>query len=68
MTSNLSSHRTTDIKQEMLSGVQTGSGTPHGRYNIRGIAHVRTNRKDDIFIQRQLGQIFNVYWRGARDF
>ena len=29
MTSNLDSHRTTDIKPEMLSGVQTGNGTPH---------------------------------------
>ena len=48
---------TTDIKPEMLSGVQTGNGIPHDRYNIHGIAHVRTNRKDDIFMQRQLGQI-----------
>ena len=29
MTSHLNSHRTTDIKLEMLSGVQTGNGTPH---------------------------------------
>ena len=48
---------TTDIKPDMLSGVQTGNGIPHDRYNIRGIAHVRTNRKDDIFMQRRLGQI-----------
>ena len=41
----------------MLSGIQPGNGIPHDRYNIRGIAHVRTNRKDDIFIQRRLGQI-----------
>ena len=43
----------------MLSCVQTGNGTPHDKYNICGIAHVRTNRKDDIFMQRRLGQIFN---------
>ena len=43
---------TTDIKPEMLSGVQTGNGTPHDKHNIRGIAHVRTNRKDNIFMQR----------------
>ena len=52
MTSHLNSHGTTDIEPEMLSGVQTGNGTPHGKYNIHGIAHVRTNRKDDIFMQR----------------
>ena len=56
MTSHLNSHRTTDIKPEMLSGVQNGKGTPHDKYNIRGIARARTNRKDDIFMQRQLVQ------------
>ena len=54
MTSHLDSHRTTDIKPEMLSGVQTVNGSPHDKYNIRGIAHGRTNRKDDIFMQRRL--------------
>ena len=49
---------TTDIKPEMLSGVQTGNGTPYDKYNIRGIAYVRTNRKDDIFMQRRLVQSF----------
>ena len=38
----------------MLSGVQTGNGTSHDRYNIHSIAHTRTNRKDDIFIQRRM--------------
>ena len=56
MTCHLDSHRRTDIKPEMLSGVQTGNGTPHDKYNIRGIAHSRTNRKDDIFMQRRLVQ------------
>ena len=41
-----------------VSGVQTGNGIPHDRFNIRGIAHVRTNRKGDIFVQTRLGQIF----------
>ena len=54
MTSHLDSHTTTDVKPDMLSGVQTGSGIPHDRYNIRGIAHARTNKKDDIFMQRRL--------------
>ena len=53
-TSHLDSHGTTDILPEMLLGVQTGNGTPHDEYNIRGIAHARTNRKDDIFVQRRL--------------
>ena len=56
---------TTDIKPEMLSGVQTRNGTPHDKYNIRCIAHARTNRKDNIFMQRRLGQIFTciLEWR-----
>ena len=58
MTSNLDSHMTTDIKPEMLSDVQTGNGTPHDKYEIRGIAHARTNREEDIFMQRRLMQNF----------
>ena len=58
MTSHLNSHGTTDIKPEMLSGVQTGNGTPHDEYDIRGITHARTNRNDDIFMQRRLVQSF----------
>ena len=30
----------TDIKPEMLSGVQTGNGIQNDEYNLRGIAHV----------------------------
>ena len=33
---------------EMLLGVQTGNGTPHDKYNLRGIAHAHTNRKDNL--------------------
>ena len=36
MTSHLDSHTTTDV--------QTGNGIPYDIYNIRSIAHVRTNR------------------------
>ena len=57
---------TTDVKPDMLSGVQTGNGIPHDRYNIRGIAHGCTNRKDDIFMQRRQGQILHVYWSGGK--
>ena len=58
MNSHLNSHRTTHIKPEMLSGVQTVNGSPHDKHNIRGIAHARTNRKEEIFIQRRLVQNF----------
>ena len=55
MTSHLNSHGTTDIKLEMVSGVQTGNGTLHDKYSIRGIAqpmHAQTEKmiflcKDD---------------------
>ena len=45
MTSHLNSHGTTDIKPEMLSGVQTGNGTPHDKYNIRGIARAHKQKR-----------------------
>ena len=35
MTSHLDSRTTTDVKLDMLSGVQTRNGIPHDRYNIR---------------------------------
>ena len=54
MISHLDSNTlTTDINPDILSGVQS-----HDRYNICGIAHAHTKRKDDIFMQRWLGQIF----------
>ena len=54
MTSHRDSHTTTDVKPEMIPGVQTRNGIPRDKYNIRGIAHARTKRKDDIFMQRRL--------------
>ena len=42
MTSHLDSHTTTDVNPDI----------PHDRYNIRGVAHACTNRKDDIFMQK----------------
>ena len=55
MTSHLDNHTTTNVKPEMIRGLQTRNGIPHDKHNIRGIAHVRTNRKDDIIMQRGLG-------------
>ena len=52
MISHLDGQTTTDVKPEMIPGVQTGNGIPHDKYNIRGIAHARTNR--NIFMQRRL--------------
>ena len=54
MTSYLDSHTPTEVKLEMLIGVQTGND----KHDILSIAHARTNRKDDIFIQRRLVQSF----------
>ena len=48
---------TPQLMLEMIRGVQTGNGIPFDKYNLRGITHAFTNRKDDIFIQRRLGQI-----------
>ena len=58
MTSHSDSHTITDIKPEIIPGGQTGNGIPHDKYNIRGIAHVCTNRKDNIFMQGRLVQSF----------
>ena len=57
MTSHLDSNTTTDVKLDMLLGEQTGNGVPHDRYDIRSIALVRTIGKDNILMQRRLGQI-----------
>ena len=54
MTSHLDSHTLTDVKQEMIPGVYTGNGIPHDKYDVCGIAHARTDRKNDIFMQRRL--------------
>ena len=54
MTSQRDSQTTTDVKPEIISGVQTANGIPHDEYNIRGIVHAHTNRKDDIFMQNRL--------------
>ena len=58
MTSHRDSHTITDVKPKIMPGVQTGNGIPNDKYDIRGIAHARTNRKDDIFMQRRLVQNF----------
>ena len=53
MTSHRDSHTTTDVKPEIIPGVQTGNWIPHDKYDVRGIANVRTDRKDDIVMHLQ---------------
>ena len=53
MTSHRDSHTTTDVKTEMIPGIFTGNGIPYDKYDVRGIAHAPTNKKDNIFMQRQ---------------
>ena len=65
MTSHRDSQTTTDFKLEIELGVQTGNGIPHA--NIRGIAHTRTNRKDNIFMQRRLVQNFTFILEWGQD-
>ena len=54
MTSHHDIYTTTDVKPEMIPGIQTGNGIPHDKCNLHGIAHARTNKKDNIFMQRRL--------------
>ena len=54
MTSHRDSHTITDVKPEIIPGIQTGNGIPHDKYDIRGIVYKRTDRKDDIFMQRRV--------------
>ena len=54
MTSHHDIYTTTNVKLEMIPGIQTGNGNPHDKCNLRGIAHARSNKKDNIFMQRRL--------------
>ena len=67
MTSHLNSHGTTDIKPEMLSGVQTGNGTPHDKYNIRGIARAHKQKRRHFHAKTTSAKIYIYNGVGARD-
>ena len=54
MISHHDSHTATDVKPEVIPGVQTGNGIPNDKYDVRGINHARTDRKDDMLMQRRL--------------
>ena len=64
MTSHLNSHGTTDIKPEMLSGVQTGNGTSHGKYNIRGIARAHKQKRRHFHAKTTSAKLY--YYIGVR--
>ena len=64
MTAHLTSHGTTDIKPEMLSGVQTGNGTPHDIIYVTLPMHAKTEKttfscKDDYC------KALHIYWSGG---
>ena len=66
MTSHLNSHGTTDIRPEMLSGVQTGNGTPHDKYNIRGIASAHKQKRRHFHAKTTSAKLYyyiGVSWR-----
>ena len=45
---------TTDVKPEMIPGIQTRNEIPHDKYNIRIIAHASTNWKDNLSLKDDL--------------
>ena len=45
MTFYLDIHTTTDVKPEMIPGVQAGNGIPQDKYNLCVIVHARTTEK-----------------------
>ena len=44
------------------------NGIPNDKYDVRGIAHARADRKEDIFMQRWLVQSFIYMGLGADKF
>ena len=69
MTSHLNSHRTTDIKPEMLSGVQTGNGTPHDKYSICGYAALPMREQTErttFSCKDDLCKTLHLYWSGVK--
>ena len=68
MTFHLNSHKTTDIKPEMLSGVQTGNGTPHGKYDIRGIAQAHKQKRRHFHAKTTSAKLYIHNGVGERDF
>ena len=60
-----------DTKPEMFSGFLAGNGIQHDEYDLRGIVHVHTYRKDNIVMQRRLLQSFTDIYKlgqGTKNF
>ena len=64
MTFHLNSHGTNDIKPEMLSGVQTGNGTPHDKCNICGIARAHKQKRRHFHAKTTSAKLY--YYIGVR--
>ena len=48
----------------MLSGVQTGNGTPHDKYNIRGIARAHKQKRRHFHAKTTSAKLY--YYIGVR--
>ena len=68
MTFYLDDHTTTQLtlNQRCYQVYKPNMDFKHDKYNIRGIAHARTNRKGNIFMQRK-EKLFIYIGVGARD-
>ena len=67
MTSHLNSHGTTDIEPEMLSVVQTGNGTQHYKYYLRGIALTCTKERRHFHAKTTSAKLYIYIGVGSRD-
>ena len=67
MTSHLKSHRTTDIKPELLSGVQYGNGTPHDIYNIRRCPCANKQKRQHFHAKTTSAKLYSYIGVGSRD-
>ena len=70
MTSHRDSETITDVKPEIIPGVQTGNGIPHDRYNIRGIAHcpcAHKQKRGHFHAKTTSAKLFIYIGLGARD-
>ena len=64
MTSHLNSHRTADIKPEMLSGVQPGNGIPYNIY--AALPMCGQTEKTTFSCKDDSVKSLRVYWSGGK--
>ena len=51
----------------MLSGVQTGNGTPHDKYDIRGIARAHKQKRQHFHAKTTSAKLYIYIGVGSRD-